>query len=108
MEELKIFDGYDYLIEVADEQFIIVSFDELEKMEEESIEYDGFTGFRIVGALRNIYLVVKRSFIHYYLYHTILFSVHFMVLVGSQRMDPIWTSKIFIFSLWVCVAGINL
>ena len=54
MEELKIFDGYDYLIEVADEQFIIVSFDEVEKMEEESIEYDGFTGFRIVGALRTL------------------------------------------------------
>lgn len=54
MEEIKTFDGYDYLIEVADELFIIVSLDELEKMEQDAIEYDGFTGFRIVGTLRTL------------------------------------------------------
>ena len=41
----------DILVEFADENYKLVSIQELNKMEDDAVEFDGFTGYRVAGTI---------------------------------------------------------
>jgi len=54
IKEAKIIKANDYLIELSNEQYEVVTEDELNKIYDSADEFDGFTGIRVVGKIKTL------------------------------------------------------
>ena len=44
----------DYLIELSDEEYQVITEAELKEIEDSAYEFDGFTGIRVVGKIKTL------------------------------------------------------